>query len=190
LVIYKRRSASDDWYVYHISTGAGNYLVLNSTAASTANTSIFNNTSPTSTVFSVGSSTSGSGQTNVAYCWSEIAGFSKFGSYTGNGSTDGTFLYLGFRPKFVMIKSTGSQDWVILDSSANPYNVAGNYLRPNSSGAENSGSSPTTSTNEDFLSNGIKFRNDASSSGYTNGSGVTYIYMAFAENPFNYANAR
>ena len=89
-----------------------------------------------------------------------------------------------------MIKSTGSQEWVMLDSSTNPSNVAGNYLRPNSSGAENGASSPTTSTNEDFLSNGIKFRNDASSSGYTNGSGVTYIYMAFAENPFKYANAR
>jgi hypothetical protein len=126
----------------------------------------------------------------VAYCFAAVAGYSAFGSYTGNGSADGPFVYLGFRPRFVMIKSTGSQDWVMLDSSRNTYNVAGNYLRPNSSGAENGGSSPTTSTNEDFLSNGIKLRNNASSSGYTNGSGVTYIYAAFAENPFKLSLAR
>jgi hypothetical protein len=197
MVIVKTRSLSgENWNCWHTSLGGNTYrILLNTTAAvDTGSPTIWSSggINPTSTTFTVGtnSGTNGSGATYVAYCWAEIAGYSAFGSYTGNGSTDGTFLYLGFRPRFVLIKSTGAQDWVMLDSSRAPTNVAGNYLRPNSSGAENGGSTPTTSTNEDFLSNGIKFRNDASSSGYTNGSGVTYIYMAFAENPFKYANAR
>lgn len=181
-----------DWAVYNADIGAGNSMYLNSTSGSFSKPSYWNSTTATSSVFSLGSdiTVNQSGDAYVAYCFAPVAGYSAFGSYTGNGSTDGVFLHLGFRPKFVMIKSTGSQDWVMLDSSTNPYNVAGNYLRPNSSGAENGGSTPTTSTYEDFLSNGIKFRNDASSSGYTNGSGVTYIYMAFAENPFKYSLAR
>jgi hypothetical protein len=197
MIIVKKRNAAERWCVFHTSTSNA-YIYLNDTfAAETSNANLrFGNNSvvvqPTSTLFTIGNSNdvNGTSGTYVAYCWAQIAGYSAFGSYTGNGSTDGTFVYLGFRPRFVMIKSTGSQDWVMLDSSINPYNVAGNYLRPNSAGAENGGSSPTTSTNEDFLSNGIKFRNDASSSGYTNGSGVTYIYMAFAENPFKNALAR
>ena len=189
MVIMKDRTNAASWLVYNASlASAANYLVLNATDASASNTTVWNNTAPTSSVFSIGTVWAASNY--VAYCFAQIAGYSAFGSYTGNGSTDGTFLYLGFRPKFVLIKSTGSQDWVMLDSARSPYNVAGNYLRPNSSGAENGGSTPTTSTNEDFLSNGIKFRNDASSSGYTNGSGVTYIYMAFAENPFKNSLAR
>jgi hypothetical protein len=180
LVLYKRRSAADDWYVYHTSTGAGNYLVLNSTAASTANTSIFNNTAPTSTVFSVGSSTSGSGQTNVAYCWAPIAGYSAFGSYTGNGSSDGPFIYTGFRPRYVLIKRTNTtEDWVCDDSSRSPYNVTTEYLLPSSSAAAGN------VTLYDFLSNGFKMRGTSQ-----NNSGSTFIYAAFAENPFKYANAR
>jgi hypothetical protein len=178
LVIYKRRSAADDWYVYHTSTGAGNYLVLNPTAASTANSSIFNNTAPTSTVFSVGSSTSGSGQTNVAYCWAPIAGYSAFGSYTGNGSADGPFVYLGFRPRFVMIKRTNSTaDWMMIDTARSPFNVEKALLQANLSNAEDASTELI-----DGLSNGFKLRNGAYSS--LNASGSTYIYMAFCENPF------
>ena len=191
MVIVKARSTTGDWCVTMPTLGSNNVVFLNLTNAAASFPTVFNGL-PTSTIFNIG--TAGSTNTNaatyVAYCFAAVAGYSAFGSYTGNGSTDGTFLHLGFRPKFVMIKSTGSQDWVMLDSSTNPYNVAGNYLRPNSSGAENGGSTPTTSTYEDFLSNGIKFRNDASSSGYTNGSGVTYIYMAFAEAPFKFSNGR
>jgi len=199
MIIVKRRTSTSQWIVMHTKLTANKNIFLSATNAEDAITGISGggiSTATTSTTFTakIGSSNidnvNGTSNTYVAYCFAQIAGYSAFGSYTGNGSTDGPFVYLGFRPRFVMIKSTGSQDWVMLDSSTNPYNVAGNYLRPNSSGAENSGSSPTTSTNEDFLSNGIKFRNDASSSGYTNGSGVTYIYAAFAENPFKYANAR
>lgn len=197
MIIVKSRSTAQRWTVFHTSISNA-YIYLNETfAAETGNANLRfgNNTvvvQPTSTLFSIGNSVDVNQNTTtyVAYCWAPIAGYSAFGSYTGNGSTDGPFVYLGFRPRFVMIKSTGSQDWVILDSARAPINVAGNYLRPNSSGAENGGSTPTTSTNEDFLSNGIKFRNDASSSGYTNGSGVTYIYMAFAENPFKYSLGR
>ena len=183
LVIYKRRSAADDWYVYHTSTGTGNYLVLNTTAASTANSSIFNNTAPTSTVFSVGSSTSGSGQTNVAYCWAPIAGYSAFGSYTGNGSADGPFIYTGFRPRFIMIKrtDTAGASWHIFDSSINLYNAATQNLYPNGANAE------TANNTQDLLSNGFKCRSTDTD---TNASGGTYIYAAFAENPFKYANGR
>jgi hypothetical protein len=190
-IITKSRSNAYSWGTYHQSIGNTGRVDLNSTSGTTTTqNSAWNNTSPTSTVFSMGSDWAGSGITYVAYCFAPVAGYSAFGSYVGNGSTDGPFIYLGFRPKFVMFKSTGVQDWVILDSARDTYNVAGNYLRPNSSGAENSGSTPTTSTYEDFLSNGIKLRNNASSSGYNNTNGVTYIYAAFAESPFKYSLAR
>ena len=192
MVIIKRRNGTTDWASYHTGlTSTSYYLLLNSAAAQANYGSTF--ISPSSSTLTIAADSSllnTNTGTYVAYCFAPVAGYSAFGSYTGNGSTDGPFVYLGFRPRFVMIKSTGSQDWVMLDSSINPINVAGNYLRPNSNGVENGGSSPSTSTNEDFLSNGIKFRNDASSSGYTNGNGVTYIYMAFAEAPFKYSSAR
>jgi hypothetical protein len=126
----------------------------------------------------------GSGITYVAYCWSEIAGFSKFGSYTGNGSTDGTFVYTGFRPKFVIIKRTDTtSQWSIWDSSRNTSNAANSNLWSDSSEVETTASAYDI----DFLSNGIKFRN---SNAARNASGGTYIYMAFAENPFKNSLAR
>jgi hypothetical protein len=196
MIIVKARGTPNgiarSWFVYHASLGATKFIYLDQTSAVQTGSTVWNDTAPSSSVFTLGNENSVNMSANnyVAYCFAEVAGYSKFGSYTGNGATDGPFVYLGFRPRFVLIKSTGLQDWVMLDSSINPYNVTGNYLRPNSSGAENGGSTPTTSTYEDFLSNGIKFRNDASSSGYTNGSGVTYIYAAFAENPFKLSLAR
>jgi len=157
------------------------FLDLNNAFA--ADSTKWNNTSPTSSVFTIGTSVgvNSSGGNYVAYCWAAIAGYSAFGSYTGNGSTDGPFIYCGFRPRFVLFKcSSTSQDWVIYDTSRDTYNAVSNYLLPDSSAAEG------VYANADFLSNGFKLRNTAS----LNYSGYTYIYAAFAENPFRNALAR
>ena len=143
---------------------------------------MWNSTTPTSTVFTLGSTYAGAGDT-VAYCFAPVAGYSAFGSYTGNGSTDGPFVYTGFRPRFVLFKRTdsvSSGDWVVYDSARDPYNVCQNYLLPNSSGAE------AVFANVDYLSNGFKLK----STGSINTSGGTWIYAAFAESPFQYARAR
>jgi hypothetical protein len=183
MVIIKNRTAgSTAWNVYQASIPSGNLLSLNSTAASFANTNRI--TAVSSTTFSIGTDGDVNGSTNshVAYCWAEIAGFSKFGSYTGNGSTDGPFVYTGFRPKFVMIKRTDStENWQIVDSSRDIYNVAINTLFPNLSNAESGG------VQYDLLSNGFKVK---SSTGGGNTSGGTYIYMVFAEAPFKNSLAR
>jgi hypothetical protein len=185
MMIVKSRSATFTWRVYHVSIGNGNVLYLSATDASTAESTAWNSTTPTSSVFSVGTGngTNASAGTYVAYCFAPVAGYSAFGSYTGNGSADGPFVYLGFRPRFLLIKSSSdAYNWFINDSSRNPTNVTGLDLSPNLSNAE-SNDTPTF----DFLSNGFKLRNTYISQ---NGSGTTYIYMAFAENPFKYANAR
>jgi hypothetical protein len=186
MIITKVRSTSGaDWGVYHTSIGNTKYLFLNTTAASATSVNFWNNTSPTSAVFSVGisGSTNNSGNTMVAYCFAAVAGYSAFGSYTGNGSTDGPFIYLGFRPRFFLAKvssgTTGS--WHLIDTSRSPYNEVGVGLYPNSSNAESSDFA------SDILSNGLKMRNTQSE---LNGSGNTYIYMAFAENPFKLSPAR
>ena len=117
------------------------------------------------------------------YLWAEIEGFSKFGSYTGNGSTDGPFVYCGFRPAWVMIKNiSGTHNWEIYDSSMNPINPVGLTLLPNASDAQ-----IDTTPRLDFLSNGFKWRNIG---GSVNGSGNTIIFAAFAESPFQTANAK
>jgi hypothetical protein len=188
-IIVKTRSVgSQDWRVYTATIGNTGVLDLNTTnAAVTGQSGFWNNTSPTSSVFSLGgaASTNGSGTTYVAYCWTPIAGFSAFGSYTGNGSADGTFVYTGFRPKWVMVKgSSFVSNWFIEDSARNGYNVNdGVALRPNLSNAEDG----TTTYNIDILSNGFKLR---SSAGDSNTSGATFIYAAFAENPTKNALAR
>jgi len=183
MIIAKNRSIVSNWPIYHTSIGGANILLLDTTNASAANTTWFNGTAPTSTVFST-STGFGNGNYCVAYCFAEIAGFSKFGSYTGNGSADGPFVYCGFRPKFVLIKrSDGStEQWDINDTSRDPYNAAQYYLAPNSSIAEVS-VNPTM----DILSNGFKIRYNG---GPWNSSGGTYIYMAFAENPTKFSLAR
>ena len=178
MILVKNRSTAYSWIVYHKSLGATKNLYLDlANAADTASIQ-FNDTEPTSSVFSVGTSlaTNKSGDNLIAYCFAEKKGFSKFGSYIGNGSTDGTFVYTGFKPSFVLQKkSSGTSDWVIYDNKRDPSNVVTQELKPNSSASENS------FTNIDILSNGFKQRADYS---YTNNSGATYIYMAFAENPF------
>jgi len=183
MYIVKVRSTTESWITYHISIGATNFVALNLVQASTAATAAWNNTAPTSTVFSLGnaSSTNGSGATFVAYCFAPVAGYSAFGSYTGNGSTDGTFVYLGFRPRFMLVKRTDAvTDWQIIDSARNTYNAAGTFLYPNLSNAED------VTDRIDFVSNGFKLRTTAG----PNNASSTWIYACFAENPFKYANAR
>ena len=185
MVIVKERSPGpDDWYVYHMGLTSASYsLHLNTNAAQSGPSAAYwNSTAPTSSVFSLGTSV-GVNQntaTYVAYCFADVEGFSKMGVYTGNGSANGPMVNCGFRPAFVMFKrsdSTGS--WFIEDSARGTYNVMGPELYANSADAE------ATSSRLDFLSNGFKLR--AGNAG-DNASGGTYIYMAFAENPFGGAN--
>jgi hypothetical protein len=182
-----------NWNVWQSALTGSQYLTLNDTSGASTNNNRWNGTVPTSTVFSLGADSFGntnkSGDTYVAYCFSEVAGYSKFGTYTGNGSTNGPFVYLGFRPRYVMVKSSSNtENWFVWDSARNTYNVVDLKLYPNLSNAENGASGETSTTNMiDFVSNGFKLR--TSNSG-TNASGYTYIYAAFAESPFNYANAR
>lgn len=184
MMIFKDRSGVANWPVYHASLGNTSALLLDTTGASTATVNWWNNTSPTSSVFTIGSNENPSGRNHVAYCFAEVAGFSKFGSYTGNGSADGPFVYCGFRPRWVMIKRTDSAgfDWNIIDTSRNTYNVTTSRLWADLSNAEDS-----TDNVCDITSNGFKLR---STNTNTNASGGTYIFMAFAENPFKYSNAR
>ena len=184
MVIFKNRGSAQDWYVYHASVGVNAYLVLNSTAASTSNSGW---TGVSSTTFSLGGSGAqynANGNTYVAYCFAAIPGYSAFGSYTGNGSTDGPFVYCGFRPRYVMVKrASNAEVWAVIDTSRDTYNVTSKRLLPNSSSAENTGDANVM----DILSNGFKLRSTDSTQNF---NGDTYIYAAFAENPFNYSLAR
>jgi len=185
MYIVKNRGQTGDWCVYHQNMNAtpqNYYMQLNLTSAAGANSTIWNNTAPTSSVFSIGSYLYGNGVNYVAYCWAAVAGYSAFGSYTGNGSTDGPFVYTGFRPRYVLIKgSSGVSSWYVSDTSRDPSNVVNNELYPNLSNAE-SGSSIL-----DILSNGFKIRTTSTD---LNTNGNTQIYAVFAENPFNSSRAR
>lgn len=194
MVIHKARSTTSNWNSNHVGI-PNSFISLNTTDAAASgggtNGAIGYQSTNTATTFqfTAGSSSvnnvNANGSTYVAYCFSEIAGFSKFGSYTGNGSTDGTFVYTGFQPKYVLVKRTDTAtNWILLDSARSPYNVADDVLYPNTSNAEGSNDSNHA---KDFLSNGFKLR---TSQGDNNASGGTYIYMAFAENPFANSNAR
>ena len=195
MIICKERSGTDYWHVKHKSTGTNTNLFLNTTSASTSAASVGDGIlGDLSSNTTFGFATAGSpnnvvavnenGITNVAYCWSEIPGYSAFGSYTGNGSTDGPFIYTGFRPRMLIIKRSGDgvNDWAILDTAREPNNVGIAGLKPNSSSAQYSGYNY-----RDMLSNGFKLRNGDSD---VNNSGSTYIYAAFAEAPFKFASAR
>jgi hypothetical protein len=178
VIIFKNRDDTNVWATYHQGIGNNEKLVLNTTAAEDEDGSFMNGTLPTSSVFSVGASvnTNGSGDNYVAYCFASKQGYSKFGSYVGNANTNGTFVYLGFKPAFVMVKrSDGTSDWTILDNKREGYNLINKRLVANSDAAE------ATYNVLDFVSNGFKFRDG---DGIWNGSGSNYIYMAFAENPF------
>ena len=186
MVIVKSRStAGTDWPVYHSSLGATGILPLDTTDAFIVTSTPWNNTAPTSSVFSVGTSgdTNLSARTYVAYCFAPVAGYSAFGSYTGNQSADGPFVYLGFRPRFVMIKRTinAGGSWAVYDSARNTYNVENLSLYPNLSNADD------TYDVLDFTSNGFKIRTAGLG---VNQSGDTFIYACFAEVPLKFANAR
>lgn len=191
LIIVKRRDSTANWNVYHSSVGATGVLLLNTTDSTTTTSVPWNNTAPTSSVFTVGTGNdvNASGGTFVAYCWAAISGFSAMGSYVGNASADGPFVFTGFRPKYVLIKrSTGATDlgnWILMDTARDSYNVANNQLFPNTSNAENGigGSGDDI----DILSNGFKVRG---SGGWTNQSGSTMVYICYAENPFKNSLAR
>ena len=177
MIILKSYGGSTNWIVYHNSIGNGKALSLNTTAAESADAGYFNSTTPTSTVFSLGSDgfSNGSGQTMVAYCFADKKGFSKFGSYVGNGNADGPFIYTGFRPAFILTKNTsGTNNWTMCDNKRNTFNPTDKVLNPNVNTVE------ATNNPQDFLSNGFKNRATESN---TNASGSTYIYMAFAEAP-------
>ena len=181
MMIIKRISGgTEQWIVYHQAISPAKHLFLNLSDAENADTNNFQNTATTSSVFSVGTynQMNASGTNNmIAYCFAEKQGYSKFGSYTGNGSSSGTFCWTGMKPAFVMAKkSSGTEDWSITDNKMNTFNVCNNKLRPNSSSQESTGNAHI-----DFTAQGFKWR---STSGEFNASGDTYIFMAFAENPF------
>ena len=181
MIIVKARTQEDGWYVYHVSNTATKYMRMETTGTLGSGAAFWNDTAPTSTVFSVGNGTGTNyNGTMIAYCFAEKQGFSKMGSYIGNANADGTFIYTGFKPAFVFVKRTsGSENWTIMDSARDPVNVAVNKLHPNTSGGTDAGATI------DILSNG--FKNRTTNAG-ANGSGDTYIYMAFAENPFVASN--
>ena len=180
IILKSRSNGGAQWAVYHQSLGNTKALQLDATNAAGTSAAYWNNTSPTSTVFSLGNGTDPNQNTGtyVAYCFAEVKGYSKFGSYTGNGNADGTFVYTGFKPAFVMRKRTDTTaDWRMDDSKRDGYNVIPFTLFPNLVNEETTNSG----YNVDLLSNGFKSR---ATSVNQNASGGTYIYMAFAQNPF------
>lgn len=186
MVIVKDAASVGNWAVYHQSLpSAAYYLYMNTTAAQGNTAQIWNSTAPTSTVFSIG--TWHTADRQIAYCFAAVAGYSAFGSYTGNGSTDGTFVYTGFRPRWIMIKRTDLvANWTIIDTSMSPYNVTDAGLLANSSGAQSTGAG--VGAGYDILSNGFKARLVVTNE--ENVNNATHIYAAFAENPFKYSLAR
>ena len=178
MIIVKRTNASDVWRVYHGSIGATKHLVLNTTAGEASGSNVWNDTEPTSSVFSIStdSAVNASGATYIAYCFAEKTGYCKIGNYTGNGLTDGTFIYTGFRPSWIMLKraSGDGYEWLIVDNKRDTHNVTTNGLAPNTNSAE-SGSSYNSL---DILSNGFKPRNNETR--INNGNG-NIIYMAFGQ---------
>jgi len=187
MMIVKVRSTTNNWRVYHSSLGATKSLLLDTTDSVYTQTGAWNDTAPTSTVFSVGNfgSVNGSGSTHVAYCFANVEGYSRAFSYTGNGSSDGSFVYLGFRPRFILIKTStrAGEYWVVYDTARNTYNLTDLRLFPNLSNAEGSGGTMVI----DILSNGFKIRGTDTS---VNSSGDTYIGFAVAESPFKYSLGR
>ena len=178
MLITKNRDSTSEWGVYHSALGGTKALLLNQNYNQQTNSLYWNNTNPSSTVFTLGAgSTTNSSSDYIAYCFAEVEGFSKFGSYTGNGSTDGPFVYCGFRPAWIMIKVTNvsTTAWMIRDTGRNPYNIATGYLMPNLSSAE------FTNLDFDICSNGFKPRH---TNNVENSSGSNYIFAAFAEHPF------
>ena len=193
LIIAKNRTDAVDWYVYHSSLGATKNLRLNQTSAELTESAPWDNTEPTTSVISVNNAngTNGSSKNLIFYCFADKQGYSKFGSYTGNGNADGPFIYTGFKPAWILIKhsgggTAGGEQWNLQDVKRSTYNPSIVMLSPNTNDADNS----TTNNSLDILSNGFKVR---TVDNRLNNSGATYIYMAFAEEPLvgdNPATAR
>jgi len=180
IVIVKKTSGASSWRVYTAMTGNTSQIALNGVdAADSGNTTMWNSTTPTTNVFSIGThgEVNTNGATYLAYCYADVQGFSKMGSYIGNGNANGTFVYTGFKPAWVMTRATdisGGTDWYVFDNKRPAYNLTNLELQPNNSGIESS------DIQLDILSNGFKPRG---SQGGHNGSGKNYIYMAYAEEP-------
>jgi hypothetical protein len=185
-VIVKSRNDTFDWIVWSRSFATNSTTAFLNTTDAAGAYSVWNSTLPSSTVITLPSSSyvNGTSKTYVAYCFAPVAGYSAFGSYTGNGSADGPFVFTGMRPAFLMVKNSSNPytDWYIMDATRNTYNAAGLVLRPNTSTAEQD-----YTPNVDFLSNGFKIRDGGAP---WNGSAETIIYMAFAQTPFKYAIGR
>ena len=200
MMIIKNRDVADAWAVYHganTAAPATDYLVLNTTAATADAATYWADTAPTSSVFTVhdAHSVNADGEKYVAYCFAEVEGYSKFGKYIGNGVVDGPFVYLGFRPAWIMVKSTtntnSETNWVIWDNKRNGYNTAGNiqvFANQNYAEGQRDDNGGAGISDLDILSNGFKHRD--ATFGQNGVNGATFIYMAFAEAPFKYANAR
>ena len=178
-----------NWDIYHASIGATKRLIINSTTAPETQGGPWDNTTPSSTLIyqnNQGNYWYGTNRNNIAYCWTDIPGYSKFASYNGTTTDDGPFIYLGFRPAWVLIKrtDTGGDYWNLMDSKRDTVNVtnATNRLYPNSINNDEVGN-----VTVDFLSNGFKIRDTNSNN---NGTNMTYVYAAFAESPFKYARGR
>ena len=183
MIIVKRLNSTAGWQVYHQGTGATHTIYLNSTAVADDSDTVWNDTAPTSSVFTLGTNagTNASGGTYVGYVFAPKQGFSKFGSYTGNGNADGPFVYTGFRPAMLFVKNTasGSTNWYMYDDQRLGYNVDNNAIYPNTTAGDQ------TDDDIDILSNGFKPRN--TDAGH-NGSGNTIIYAAWAKAPFVNSN--
>ena len=186
IMVKDRNDGAQPFSCFHVSVGNQYWLRLDSTSTPIDADSAWNDTSPSATVFTLGAGNivNQSGNNVIAYCFHSVEGFSKFGSYVGNGSADGPFVYTGFRPAFVLFKKTNitTASWAIRDNTRYTYNPTRNTLYPDKSDAEYTG----TAHDIDFLSNGFKPR---TTDGLFNSSGATYIYMAFAENPFKFSTA-
>ena len=177
-VLIKETSNGSDWMGYHIGIGNTKTIKLNEPEAPVTRTDWWNDTTPTSSVVTLGDNGEiNQNDTNyIMYSFSQKQGYSKFSSYIGNGNANGTFVYTGFKPAFIIQKEAGNtRDWTMIDNTRSPFNAADDRLVPNTSNAE------VTNNITDLLSNGFKMRNTQSN---TNGNGSSYIYMAFAENPF------
>ena len=183
-IIIKNRDATDNWAVYYGDNT--DYLILNSNAATADAAAWWNDTTPTSSVFTVGTdhAVNADGEKYIAYCFTDIEGYCKAGGlYSGNANADGTYVNVGFRPAWLMVKAyNNARNFTIYDNKRAPFNLIDAHLHANADVAEQTGEDEI-----DFLSNGFKFRTNEADSNY---SGFLYTYLAFADQPFKYANAK
>ena len=184
-ILIKRRSSEQTWGVYHTSLGATKYLALNLNGTAGTDSAFWNDTEPTTSVITIGTEgrVNQNTGTYVAYAWHSVEGYSKFGTYEGNGNADGTFIYMGFRPRLFVTKKLGTDNWIVIDSERETFNVMGEkVLLWDTNDAE----FDPGNVNLDFVSNGVKMRN---TDGKINANGTEYVYMAWGDVPFKYNNA-